>query len=483
MGKTRNVFITVVLNIFLMLMTSVLLEYNSLAERFSMLENNVQVSLDTALRSSTASEEFFTSGYQEYMASNYWDSDNLSVGAVCTLYRNNEWFQANTYALGMFYDENGRLPNSSSEYSSFTASNGLYDGGTLRVYEYLFGQAGESYSDGNLSWGNKSLLTYKALADTHIDSVSRKPRNKFLDYYNHIGKEIKVEGLVKEKSGDTFNIITKEYSVLDNMGLNFGGTSFTRTDTNYLTDNFCMSFHAGKSIGGQSTVYFLTPRALRVTYVPVEVLKPVFMGNLDTLARLQKLSSGSIGMMDDATIKNVLNSADDCILPSVYTGANLTQEEHIKDVNRNIVTDGSIEYGLDTVQIRCDYFVVDLFDEANKDIVAKVKGAMSGYDGSIYLGKSQSELLSDTVENTIEADTSNNADGKSIVAKVTVRMKVYICYESPILQWVNHNDYVKGGLTNDLHYSIRNYTPTSGDVERSSDGTWYQYSTYYTVAR
>ena len=78
MHKPRNIFVIIVLNIFLMLAVSLLLEYNNLAERLTNLENNIYNALQLAVDTTLSSEEFFSSSYQEQMVSNAIGSANLS---------------------------------------------------------------------------------------------------------------------------------------------------------------------------------------------------------------------------------------------------------------------------------------------------------------------------------------------------------------------------------------------------------------------
>lgn len=494
MYRTKNILVTIVLNIFLMLMASVVLEYNNLAERFSLLENNVNVALDMSVDASTASEELFSADYQEYMTSmGLGYNDSYSVGAITTLYRRGQWFQANSYVLAGFYEAYNRLPDSATEYENYASR--FRGNTTLKIFEWLYGSAGEEYSA--IPWANKSITTSRSLGETGISSSSRRPTSKFQEFYTEIGKKLKMRGVVKQKDGESFTIRQDlEFPILDNMGLTFSDSQYTRIDSDYMTDNFCMSFHAGKIRNGRASVYFLTPNSLGVTYVPIEVLKPTFIANLDTLARLQKVTNNT-QTSDTSAITASLNSADGCLPVNVYTGTNLSQETHVVGANRHIINDGSVEYDMDSVQVKVDYFLADFYSPQYKNIAAKIEGSLTGERFGSQAGALNA--LGGALQNS---DTYQHyKSGERIVAKVTVKLKVYIAYESSILQWLSHKDFVRSGSTGENHYSVKTVDVTTGNIMRrttpdglsgrnhggiwqvNGDGVWYQYSTYIANTR
>lgn len=474
--------IVIVLNIFLMLVVSVMLEYNNLSERHQQLENNISTSFRMALDGSIASEELFSGEYQSGISSYgiaYSDSASLTNSSV-TLYRDGTWYTGNTYVIAKFYEDYGRFPNTEIEYTSYAFSFG-----TKAIYEWMFGNIGQSYTNSSLSWANKSTSVANSLSGL---STSRTPTSTFANYYKSIGNKIKTKGNVKIKSGSSdFTVGQAEYSLLDNMGLDFSSvysSSYTSVNSSYMTDNFCMSGHIGKSVvSGGSTQYYLTPFSLGVTYVPVEVLKPTFLANLDTLVRLQKIGGGNIEQMSEAAIFASFDGADGCVPTSVYENST-TSTNHISS-SSSIINDGLVEYDLDTVSVKVDYFVVDFYDEANKDIVSEILGSLGGFnfDGS-HIGLSQQEILKSTVNSLKASDTGkygiNYVNGNRVVAKATVRMKCYIPYQSSIMQWLCRRDW---DGTSDNHYSIRMWEPSSGEVVRSEDGVWFQYSTYVGISR
>lgn len=488
----RNILAIITLDIFLILATTVLMEYLNLAERFTMLENTVQIATDMALDTSMSSEEFFSEGYQSAMTSTALSKpggvSKRNLGASTILYRNGTWFYANTYYLSMYYEYYNKLPSSKSDYDNFCQQNGLNNSwGTAKVYEWLFGRVGQSYTDSSLSWANKSNSIKSKLADFGVYGGNRTPTTAFKNFYNGIGHQIKQKGVVKEQAGsDSFDINTAvEYPVLANMGLNL--SSFNSVGSPYMTDNFCMSFHIGKKQNGRQSIYFLTPYSLGVTYVPREVFKPVFIANLDTMARLQKLAGGNLHTNNATWMNDTLKSADHCVEPDVYIGN--VRQSHTSGANQKIVTDGLIEYDLNSVQVRVDYFLANFYSHNYRNTVARIEGVMSGYQNGSTAHKSsyitQYDWLAKNVDALRASDTTRRLDGSTgsgdrIVAKVTVKLKVYIPYQSSIIQWFVNKDVTPGAQN---HYSVRTLNPTDGTVIRTSDGTWYQYSTYVAITR
>ena len=104
-------FLVIVINIFLMLLVSVMMEYNNLAQRLSLLENNISLALDRSIEASTASEELFTAAYQEELVSHgltggsetgaVTSSSKMPLGANMTLWGGSGWYDASSYILNM----------------------------------------------------------------------------------------------------------------------------------------------------------------------------------------------------------------------------------------------------------------------------------------------------------------------------------------------------------------------------------------------
>lgn len=522
MHKPRNIFVIIVLNIFLMLAVSLLLEYNNLAERLTNLENNIYNALQLAVDTTLSSEEFFSSSYQEQMVSNAIGSANLSdsgytrsssmktgaeqglsdkdgLGAAVLLWdysstNTPKWFYGNAYYVSSFYDEYGALPRTYSgggdalghpSYKDYLTSKGFgKQAGTRYIYAGLFGNVGSDYSQHD--WANGSSLIYDTQYDIGLGETDRTANDEFKDFATNIGYKITYKAAVKEKQGTSYSFIEKEIPVLANMGLDFKDSKFDQYNSqdpskvNYMMDNFCMSIHVGKYVHGSPTVYFLTPYSLGVTYVPKKVVKPIFIANLDSIVRLQKLSGASAETMTNGTyIVDAINSASECDKPDVFTGVTFAQADHHTNYD-NIISDGNVEYILDSdsVLFRIDYFLADFYSASYKNTAAKIEGSLTS------TGLSQADTLNQLGPRLRNSDTAKQVDGTRIVAKVTVRMKVNILYQSSILQWLSYKDWLANGATGEWHASIKELNPSTGRVIRDgNDGTWFQCSTYVAIAR
>ncbi len=472
-----------------MLMVSVLMEYDNLAPRLASLENNIDIALSRSIDAATASEELFSAEYQEnkyseQVVSSQGRTPTDRVGANVTICgTDGVWFDTSAYILAMFYETKGRLPKNQSDYATeaVVAENNPYV--TRSVYTWLFGQAGHNYN--HYDWCNNNISMMNALDEANVPLCDRKPTTEFKKFYDKIGKSIVINGVVKQKvaGGDNYTTVKAYYPVLDNMGLDFND-AFTGDSSNgggieadYMTDNFCMTEHAGKKIkGNRYTVYYLTPYSLGVTYIPIKVLKPVFMANLDTIAHLQKVSS--VG----ADTTNAFRKASQCEEPSVYVGTSFTQAQHHSvDPSKRIATDGTIEYELDSTQMRIEYFTANLYKDSYKNVAARIEGCMTGKTMA-----NQNAALIANVAALRASDTAKdgNNNGNRIVAKVTVRVKVHILYQSSILQWLSYKDWLAAGATGEWHAAIKEIDPSTGLVVRDgNDGTWYETSTYFAVTR
>lgn len=484
-----------------MLSVNVLYEYIDLAERFQQLEQTVQTSLDLAIDSSVASEELFSSNFQDKMVSSYGTDSSASslVSSTLLLYRDGRWISGNSYVFSAFYNENGRFPETLSEYNSVWGSQvNIAD-----IYEYLYGDVGEDYTNSSLAWANRSQSTknlYSSIATdmsfTHATPSARKPNSvgynaagltsldDFEQFYDSIGYKMTTTSTVRVKNGDRFDITQETFPTLAQMGLKLD--TFNSTTSSITADNFQSSYKIGKaSVGKAKTVYYLTPYSLGVTYVPVSILKPMFLANLETQVRLNKLSSSNPKDVDEAYA--ILDEADGCVSTKVYTSGDDTAP-HQPESNELIVNDGLIEYDLNSAQVKVDYFFVDFYDTTNADIVGRIEGCMSGYnsDGT-RKGISQSVLLENTVNNLKDSDTSSDyynskgqhgvTSGHRLVARVSCKIKVHVLYQSSIIQWAQYK------FGDAKHFDIRSWDSANGKMSTTADGTWFQYTTYYAVTR
>jgi len=163
--KWKSMFILIVLNIFVMLLVTVTVEYVNLADRFITIEDTVQEALDSAVSTSTRSEEFFTEKVQAQMQSYGITSGKTTSYAETTLWlRGSEQFlTGNTYVLAKYYDENGKFPDTLGEYQTFnTKFTDSVFGQAGAVYKWLYGNIASDYTNSALtSWANRNTSRYK----------------------------------------------------------------------------------------------------------------------------------------------------------------------------------------------------------------------------------------------------------------------------------------------------------------------------------
>jgi len=525
--RVKSLFIVIVLNIFLMLFISVMYEYIDLSERFESIQNTVSSSFDSALRTSTASEELFSAEAQEQYVSSYgyklanagaYD-DRLLTHSSLLLFKDGVAYKANTYGLAQYYADMGDLPDTAGDFqSSAYASQDLKD-----VYRYMFGEIGQGYmevadssgsSAGVMGWANRNRNTMKVLSSAEYAPIFADRRditnNDFKQYYDNIGYSIRTKTTVKERvesphavydsdgnylyfSPGSYEVVEKDIPTLAQMGLKFGtdpvtGKNWNTADgsTMWTNDNLCMSYHIGKQSTtylSPNSTYYLTPFSLGVTYVPVDVLKSTFAATLDTRVKLEKISSANISGKDFAAL---VDDAEGCISTNVYTGGGATSEEHTLLGGEHIVNDGNVEYDLSSIQVKVDYFNIDFWNTGNRNIVTKIEGSVSGYD---HVTSSVDNLLAYTVGQVKATDTGrlyyqglgldpdDYTNGQRLVARVSCRIKVHIPYHSSIIQWLCYKD----GSTN--HYDVKMYNPSTGGLDVTDDGVWYEYTTYYSNTR
>lgn len=499
--KVKSLFITIVLNVFLMLFASVLLEYINLSERFTALENTVQVALDSSIGVATGSEEMFTDEFQRYVSSFASDDSNRVTYSTTLLWRGNKFHQVNSYALSYFYKEHGRLPINANElvHMSYGGSDQL-----KFYFEWLYGSAGADYTNEDLQWANRNNELIRAYNNISPRGDSRN--ENFYNYYKKVGIHQKTVGYLKERSDESaYKLTLKEYPNLINMGFEWMH-EYNSVNSDFTADNFTSTVKMGKSYGNNNnTQYYLTPMSLGVTYVPIEILKPCMLANLETLVRLNRLASGNTfnnaNEADKSDFLDTLNSANECVETSVYVGGN-QHREHVHTDGENIITDGQIEYDLSTVQTKVDYFFVDFGDSnrsRNQVLLSKVHGCISYAEYKNYSQASvaygvggantQSNLRKVTLDHWREQDSVlNNPDGAyvdkykavkdgRVIARVSVKLKVHVPYQSSIMQWMCERSGNRG------HFGIKMYNPSTGRVERSKDGVWYSYTTYFMQSR
>lgn len=476
--KLKYIFVTLVINIFLMMTVTLLQEFLGIKETFKKLDNTFDLAVDSAVYNSMASEEFFSDEFDDALASkshSYRDSDKFLYSTTKYM-RRAQWIDGNSYILAMYYKEKGVLPQSQYAYNSYANGKTTED-----IYKFLFGGTGSDYDNVMLSWANPWQESGYA-----YDANSRNPTSDFKAFYDNVGKQIiSHDYMVKHKTADsdgsfTFSLEERDVPTLTQMGLQLD--NYNRIYSSFTADNFTSVTHSGKytnvaTAGGsdyQNSIYYLTPYSLGVTYIPKDVLNSNLRADLENLIRFSKCKA-SPTTKSTAAINVIYNSANGCIDTSIYDdghgGASVDPETHTPAVGSEIYNDGDVEYDMSTLQSKVDYFVVDFYDNANWKIVNEIEGATPGDKAALATLPSR---LKDT-----DTTEGGSGDGKRIVAKVTAKVKVHIPYKSPILQWFVKQTASAG----EEHYGVARWSNASNNIVEDDDGLWYVYTTYTSVSR
>lgn len=510
-----------------MLSVSVTMEYLTLSERLQQLENTISTSVETALDVSMASEELFTEKFGDAVLSKGGKlngTDSLNVATQLRYYNesSNELVTGSAYVMSMYHDEKGKFPATQQEYNNFS-SRVKEDG----VYKWLFG--GDQYANivgsdyYHLDWYRTNPNTVLAVkADPILSSGMRRVSDNtdFNNFVRNVGCQLTTVMPLKiyDSTTNSFYVAERCVPTIANMGLDFGSGAYqknqyqdssasrnyalaqsngTENMVNGMHDNFIMSKHVGKKAsnsGVTTSRYYLTPFSLGITYVPVEVYKPVLESHIQQACLFNKLKSQPVDYQNNTITSsdNVIKTFDagiGCIETSVYDNSD-TPVEHGGSDSR-VVNDGFIEYDLSTVQCRVDYAPVDFYNTANKDIVTRVLGSKASSnptgtqaDANAALESTVTELRdSDTQKYNYSYDRLTNkgySQGTRIVARISTKVKVHIPYQSPILQWVDH---LKG--IEFSHHGIKLFDPATdgGQMVEDNDGLWFQYTTYRAISR
>lgn len=521
--RVKSLLMVIVMNIFLMLLSSVLFEYVNLSDRFQSLENTIQTSLDSSIALSTSSEEMFSEEFSKLEGSGAnmssigtgddKQSYHVSYPTALVWDNNNAWHQYNIYEMSKYYQDNsGKLPRSgiSGEDLFKKYEQGKY-GTTGAIYQWLYQDIGSSYTSDSLAWANRNWRMQADYESAKLTGRTDDCNSNFKTYYFAVGHKQTTAGYVKERQYDIvegqtsyyngYSLVMKTFPTLVNMG----GTWMTKDGkkdekwtmnyNRYTDDNFTSTVHMAKSYRGSKRTYFyLTPMSLGVTYIPKEVLKPTFLANLETTIRLRRLSAADLSVSNQA---DVLNSANKCDETSVYIGDRSTTAVH-DNKSKWLMNDGLVEYELDTAQLKVDYFYIDFSDSDynNGKLISKLNGCISasenkGYSSSVASddhGADVASLRSETMNRFREEDSYSGVSSgeyrgaygdvkdQRIVARVSVKIKVHVPYKSPILQWLCR-------MTDTTHFDIKLYDPKNRTAVRDSDGIWYTYTTYYMQTR
>lgn len=508
MYHSKRIFIYSVLAIFTMLLISVLSEYVNLSKRLTRLDNTMDTAFEVALASSVNSEELLSDDYNAALLStgttNGKDAGagNRLVANNITIYADNHMFQENPYYVAMFYAKNGRLPSTENEVR-WARSQGYNN--TQSVFKFLYGETAynslnwSSLSNRDLQyastlpWALNKSSGQQTSANTNTYNAllgSGKYLDDFTAFYNNVGSAIKTTSITRVPSGDGYSAEARTFPTLDNMGLTSLGSGNSIYRTNFTTNNLISSVKIGKhKIGSsaQRSYYFLTPYSLGVTYVPVSVFKPVMLTQIDTVCREQLA-----GYNQDKDMNIAMQQATGCVSTSFYSdgngGATAEPLKHKVGSDEKIVNNGDVEFDLNSLQVKVDYFNLNIYDVANKNVTLSALGTASSSTAENVSG-SATDPLAFTIGQLKKSDTglnsrADNSDeavinqyGQRVIARISVKIKVHIPYKNPIIQWVCSN---QSGNTN--HFSMK-LLGDNGNIKEDDDGVWYTTTKYYCTSR
>lgn len=508
MYHSKRILVYSVLAIFAMLLISVLSEYVNLSKRLTRLDNTMDTAFEVALASSVNSEELLSDDYNAALLSTG-TTDGKDAGAGnrlvannITIYADNQMFQENPYYVAMFYAKNGRLPSTENEVRWARAQG--YNN-TQSVFKFLYGETAYNTLNwsslsprdlqyaGTLSWASNKSSGQQTTANTSTYNAllgSGKYIDDFTAYYNKVGSTIKTTSITRVHSGDGYVAEARTFPTLDNMGLTAlgNGNSIYRND--FTTNNLISSVKIGKHKVGtsaQRSYYFLTPYSLGVTYVPISVFKPVMLTQIDTVCREQLA-----GYNQSQDMNTAMQQATGCVSTSFYAdnNGNATAEplQHKVGSDENIVNNGDVEFDLNSLQVKVDYFSLNIYDVGNKNVAMSALGTASS-DTAKAVSGSASDPLAFTIGQLQKSDTGLNsrADksdaavvaqyGQRVIARISVKIKVHIPYKNPIIQWVCSNQ------SSDVnHYSMK-LVGNDGNLVEDNDGVWYTTTKYYCTSR
>lgn len=515
--KWINILWTIIVNIFLTLVVSITMEYLDLTLRVQQLENTISTSVETAIDTSMASEEFFTEAYSDLIYSqtgslNKVNKTQRSASKIRwynpgSVSGHGSWVTGMTYIMAGYYNQNGKsFPDTQHVYDGYAGGitdgkifNWLYQKPNDNTYAGYLSNAtipGNEYRNTSLRWSSTNRRMYKALGGLSLPSdrtvAGSGTKNSFKKYFDNAGNQITMRTAVKVKtgaSGDKFRVESKEVPTLSHMGimLQLSGTDNLNSVTSTkINDNFIQATKIGKRRGSGHTAYsnyYLTPNSLGVTYIPIKVFEPVLKSHIQQTALFNRLISTDDGVdvVDTDYAEKIFDGGIGCMQTHIYPNGGDTPVSHGTWDTGYVVNDGEIEYDLDTIKIDVDYKAVDFYDEANKDVITRVIGSKASRSG-----ETQEQTLENTVESlrdsdTVNANTRGSNPGNRLLARVTVRIKVNIPYHSAILQWL---DYLKGGsMRAKSHYGVKMWKPEINYMDEDSDGVWYQYTTYRAISR
>ena len=475
-----------------------------------------------------------------------YSNSNIKTGTLFYDRQSHKMTNVDVYKLSVYYGINNRLPLTTSNLTSGIYNTPDIDNGsgfnTAAVFRYLYGSVDSDYANTQFIWANRNTNTKAAYTNTssgnpihqQLDGNGRRANdaswnafqantgaalstwalqaNNFSGYYEKVGHLAYSFSYLKEKSGPkTFKVARESdqhftvFPVLAQMGLIFNTSveyNYNNLASTYLLDNFCSSLKIGKRKReggmGDYSYYFLTPYSLGVTYIPMSIYKPVFTSVLDANIRLSKIATG-----DEVVNVTTLQESDGCLDTNVYSSASGIADEHqTNDCNyvsstisnksqagtdayngkEFIVNDGLVEYDMNSISCKVDYFTFDIYSDQgrNEVLVANVIGGKTGISEAAtvleYSTYAKNPVYNPYYQVMATCDKGNVA-GQRIIAKITTKIKVHVPYKSSILQWVCKRSGTPG------HYGVKLWDEFNQKVSYDNDDIWYQCETYYSNVR
>lgn len=492
----RKFIITMVINIFLMYLVTILYEYINLTDRFSALEQTIDTAVESSVDASMGAEELFASSKREGTSeTSYGVSKNktvnnslIVVSKTGTIHNINIYTYAyyfNTYLLG-----NKNHINTSDAILNNMANSKV---NTAFAFSYVYGNVGSVWKDSgdtsNLQWAKTSQEIKNTYASKNFKqhykitaggsytnsgtaTNDRTPTADFKEFYDSVGKLVTSKKYVRKKNVDTFKLVIKENPVLLNMGLSLDADN--KANALATMQNYLSSYKIGKSNSGvTNSVYYLTPYSLGVTYIPTKILYPTLLNSINTTVAFNKISGG------ESDSKHMDTGYVGCIDED-------PQYKHKRGVNDGyIINDGNIEYDMNSLNVSVDYVAIDFKDWKTN---ATLQQIIRRIEGSVQTARSFSsgdadyksaEAILGANFNKVYADGLSDATVR-IVARVTAQIKVHVPYQCALLKY-NCLRYTGG--SDSEHFDIKDYNSSTGEYRADSTGLWYEYTTYRCHAR
>lgn len=454
MFRIKNFAIVMALSAFSLVLMSLWMEHQLMGDAFKRLDTTFDLALSTAISASMGSEEVFSEKVQAGVSSraHKMGDDTSNVVTQTKIFSSGGWVQGNLHKMAMYYTDKGYFPTSQVMFNTYANHKTTSD-----VYKRLFGGVGSDYGHASLKWANRHDGV------TIENPTGRSAVSCFKQFYDKAGRYVVTSTFCKERVGDRWVYTDKELPVLAQMGLKL--SPYNEVTSDITNDNFSSSLHYGKN----RTKYYLTPYSLGVTYLPLEVLKPTLLTHFDQIIRLSKCKINPL--TDAGGVKRLAayQDADGAIPSLIYELGETEPKSKRIGGGEWLLNDGLVEYDLNTLQVKVDYFPIDFYADKNYVIVNHIVGATPYDVGAMRTLPSRLQAV----------DTRGDTKSVRLVAKVTVKMKVFIPYRTPFLQEYVDRVSVKGVE----HLGTKRWHPGVNQLENIDDGLWYQASQYVAITR